>query len=104
MRVEDLVGGDVEVYRAVAELDGEQLATPAGPRHTCRTSPHLQDIARSAGLSQEEAGQAVHRLSHTEPKILHAVAGTSGSDLGPSTTRPLASESALLHHCSRRDR
>jgi hypothetical protein len=98
MRVGDLVGGDVEVYRAVAELEGGQLATPAGPRHTCRTLPV------SAGLSQEEAGQAVHRLSHTEPKILHAVAGTSGSDLGPSTTRPLASESAVLHHCSRRDR
>jgi hypothetical protein len=82
MRVEDLVGGDVEVYRAVAR----------------------QDIARSAGLSQEETGQAVRRLPHTEPKILHAVADTGGSDLGPSTTRPLASESAVLHHCSRHDR
>ncbi|MCW2704604.1 MAG: uncharacterized protein JWQ37_2599 [Blastococcus sp.] len=71
MRVEELAGVDAEVYRAVAESEGE------------RSSPRLQDIARSVGLSLEETREAVHRLLHTEPKILHEVPDTSGTDLGP---------------------
>jgi hypothetical protein len=71
MRAEDLSGEDASVYQAVAELEGETSA------------PHLQDIARRVGLSLEETRAAVHRLLHTEPKILHEVPDTSGTDLGP---------------------
>ena len=71
MRVEELSGEDAAVYRAVAE---EEVA--AG-------SPHLQDVARRAGLDLERTRAAVHRLLHTEPKILHEVPDTSGTDLGP---------------------
>jgi hypothetical protein len=71
MRAEDLSGDDAAVYRAVAELEGETSA------------PYLQDIARHVGLSLEETRAAVHRLLHTEPKILHEVPDTSGTDLGP---------------------
>ena len=71
MRVEDLSGDEAEVYRAVAEAE-------AGGG-----SPHLQDIARGAGLDLERTRAAVHRLLHTEPKILHEVPDTSGTDFGP---------------------
>jgi len=71
MRVEDLSGDEATVYRAVAEL--EDSATAA----------HLQDIARHAGLDLERTRSAVHRLLHTEPKILHEVPDTSGTDFGP---------------------
>jgi hypothetical protein len=71
MRVEELSGTDAQVYRAVAELEDG-----AG-------SPHLEDIARHTGLALEETRAAVHRLLHTEPKILHEVPDTSGADLGP---------------------
>lgn len=71
MRVEDLSGEDAAVYRAVAETE-----VGAG-------APHLQDIARAAGLDLERARAAVHRLLHSEPKILHEVPDTSGTDLGP---------------------
>jgi hypothetical protein len=71
MRVEDLSGDDATVYRAVAELEDDV------------TAPHLQDIARRTGLDLERARDAVHRLLHTEPKILHEVPDTSGTDLGP---------------------
>jgi hypothetical protein len=71
MRVEELTGADAEVYRAVAELED------------ARSSPRLNDIARHAGLSLEETRQAVHRLLHTEPKILHEVPDTGVTDLGP---------------------
>ena len=71
MRVEDLSGDDAEVYRAVAEAE-----VGAG-------APHLQDIARGAGLDLEQARAAVHRLLHTEPKILHEVPDTDPPDLGP---------------------
>jgi hypothetical protein len=71
MRVEELSGVDAEVYRAVAELEDE------------RSAPHLGDIARRTGRSVEETKAAVHRLLHTEPKILHEVPDTSGTDLGP---------------------
>jgi hypothetical protein len=46
-------------------------------------APHLQDIARGAGLDLERARAAIHRLLHTEPKILHEVPDTSRTDLGP---------------------
>jgi hypothetical protein len=72
MRAEDLSGADASVYRAVAELEDD------------RSAPHLQDIARRAGLSLEETRNAVHRLLHTEPKILHEVPDTDRTDLGPS--------------------
>ncbi|NYJ06711.1 hypothetical protein [Petropleomorpha daqingensis] len=71
MRVEDLSGDDATVYRAVAEVE---VGTGA---------PHLQDIARAAGLDLERARTAVHRLLHTEPKILHEVPDTGPTDLGP---------------------
>jgi hypothetical protein len=71
MRVEDLSGDDAEVYRAVAEAE-----VGAG-------APHLQDIARRAGLDLDRARTAVHRLLHSEPKILHEVPDTSPTDLGP---------------------
>jgi hypothetical protein len=71
MRVEDLSGDDATVYRAVAELEDDV------------TAPHLQDIARRTGLDLERARDAVHRLLHTEPKILHEVPDTSRTDLGP---------------------
>ncbi len=71
MRVEDLNGDDATVYRAVAELEDDASA------------PHLQDIARRTGLDLEDARAAVHRLLHTEPKVLHEVPDTSGTDLGP---------------------
>ncbi|WP_222272653.1 hypothetical protein [Modestobacter marinus] len=71
MRVEDLSGDDATVYRAVAELEDDVAA------------PHLHDIARRTGLELERARSAVHRLLHTEPKILHEVPDTSPTDLGP---------------------
>jgi hypothetical protein len=71
MRVEELSGNDATVYRAVAELE------------TDRGWPHLQDIARHTGLNLEETRDAVHRLMHTVPKILHEVPDTSPTDLGP---------------------
>jgi hypothetical protein len=71
MRVEELSGDDAAVYRAVAEVED------------ARTSPHLQDIARRAGLDLERTRAAVHRLLHTEPKILHEVPDTGPTDLGP---------------------
>jgi len=71
MRVEDLSGDDATVYRAVAGLEDDVSA------------PHLQDIARRTGLDLERTRSAVHRLLHTEPKILHEVPDTSGTDLGP---------------------
>jgi hypothetical protein len=71
MRVEELSGDDATVYRAVAELEDDV------------TAPHLQDIARRTGLDLERSRSAVHRLLHTEPKILHEVPDTSGTDLGP---------------------
>ena len=71
MRVEDLSGDEAEVYRAVAEEE------------TGGRAPYLQDIARGAGLDLERTRAAVHRLLHTEPKILHEVPDTSGTDLGP---------------------
>jgi hypothetical protein len=71
MRVEELAGVDAEVYRAVAELED------------ARSSPRLHDIARHARLSVEETRQALHRLLHSEPKILHEVPDTGRTDLGP---------------------
>ena len=71
MRVEDLSGEDAAVYRAVAEAE-----VGAG-------APHLQDIARRAGLDLDRARAAVHRLLHTEPKILHEVPDPDRTDLGP---------------------
>jgi hypothetical protein len=71
MRVEDLTGEDAAVYQAVAELEEDSGA------------PHLQDIARHTGFGLEETRAAVHRLLHTEPKILHEVPDTSRTDLGP---------------------
>jgi hypothetical protein len=70
MRVEELSGVDAAVYRGVAELEKDG------------GSPHLEDIARHTGLSVEETKAAVHRLLETEPKILHEVPDTSGTDLG----------------------
>jgi hypothetical protein len=71
MRVEELSGPLAAVYRAVAE------------REATAGAPHLQDIARETGLSLEETRAAVHKLLHTEPKILHEVPDTSRTDLGP---------------------
>jgi hypothetical protein len=71
MRVEELSGDDATVYRAVAEAEVDVGA------------PHLQDVARRAGLDLERARAAVHRLLHSEPKILHEVPDTSRTDLGP---------------------
>jgi hypothetical protein len=71
MRVEELSGKAAAVYRAVAE------------RENAVGAPHLQDIARQAGLSLEETRAAIHTLLHTEPKILHEVPDTSPTDLGP---------------------
>jgi hypothetical protein len=71
MRVEELSGTPAAVYRAVAELEVRDGL------------PHLQDIARQAGLDLEETRTAVHMLLHTEPKILHEVPDTSRTDLGP---------------------
>jgi hypothetical protein len=59
------------VYRAVAE------------REDATGAPHLQDIARQAGLSLEETRAAVHAPLHSEPKNLHEVPDTSSTDLGP---------------------
>ena len=72
MRVEDLSGEDAAVYRAVAEAE-----TGAG-------APHLQDIARVSGLDLDRVRAAVHRLLHSEPKILHEVPDSDPTDLGPS--------------------
>jgi hypothetical protein len=72
VRAEDLSGADASVYRAVAELEDDSSA------------PHLQDIARRAGLGLAETRDAVHRLLHTEPKILHEVPDSDRTDLGPS--------------------
>ena len=71
MRAEDLSGDDAAVYRAVAEVE-----VGAG-------AARLQDIARAAGMDLERTRTAVHRLLHTEPKILHEVPDTSPTDLGP---------------------
>ena len=71
MRVEDLSGEDAAVYRAVAEAE-----VGAG-------APHLQDIARGAGLDLDRARAAVHSLLPSGPKILHEVPDTSRTDLGP---------------------
>ena len=71
MRVEELSGDDATVYRAVAELEGDAAA------------PHLQDLAGRTGLDLERTRSAVHRLLHTEPKVLHEVPDTSATDLGP---------------------
>ncbi|MCU1605581.1 MAG: uncharacterized protein JWP46_2046 [Modestobacter sp.] len=71
MRVEELSGDEALVYRAVAELEDDSGA------------PHLTDIARHTGLDLEQTRASVHRLLHTEPKILHEVPDTSGTDLGP---------------------
>jgi hypothetical protein len=71
VRVEDLSGTDARVYQAVAESEDDT------------GSPHLEDIARRAGLGLEETRLAVHRLLHTEPKILHEVPDTGPTDLGP---------------------
>ena len=72
MRVEELSGDDAAVYRAVAE---EEAGAGA---------PHLQDLARRAGLDLDRARAAVHRLLHSEPKILHEVPDTGPTDLGPT--------------------
>ena len=72
MRVEDLSGDDAAVYRAVAELEGDDDA------------PHLQDVACRAGLDVEQARAAIHRLLPSEPGLLHEVPDTSGTDLGPA--------------------
>jgi hypothetical protein len=40
-------------------------------------------VAEGAGLDLESTRSAVHRLPHTEPKVLHEVPDTSGTDLGP---------------------
>jgi hypothetical protein len=74
MRVEDLSGEEAAVYRAVAEAEAD---VGVG-------APHLQDIARGAGLDLDGARAAVHRLLHTEPKILHEVPGSGPTDLGPT--------------------
>src|SRR3954454_10434017 len=71
MRVEDLSGDDAALYCAVAEAE-----LGAG-------APSVQDIARGAGLDLEQGRAAVHRLLHSEPKILHEVSDTSRRDLGP---------------------
>jgi hypothetical protein len=71
MRAADLTGEDAAVYRAVAELETDSGA------------PHLEDIARHTGFGLEETRAAVHRLLHTEPKILHEVPDTGRTDLGP---------------------
>jgi hypothetical protein len=71
MRVEELSGDEAAVYQTVAEQE-----VAAG-------GPHLQDIARAAGLDLERTRAAVHRLLHTEPKILHEVPDTGPTDLGP---------------------
>jgi hypothetical protein len=72
MRVEELSGEDAAVYRAVAEAE------------VAVGGPHLQDIARAAGLDLDRARLAVHRLLHTEPKILHEVPDSGPTDLGPT--------------------
>jgi len=71
MRVEELSGDEAAVYQAVAELEDDAVA------------PQLQDIARRTGLDLERTRAAVHRLLHTEPKVLHEVPDTSRTDLGP---------------------
>ena len=71
MRVEELSGDDAAVYRAVAEAEVDAGA------------PHLQDVARRAGLDVGRARAAVHRLLHSEPKIQHEVPDTSRTDPGP---------------------
>jgi hypothetical protein len=72
MRVEDLSGEDAAVYRAVAEAE-----VGAG-------ALYLQDIAGRAGLDLDRARAAVHRLLHSEPKILHEVPGSGPTDPGPT--------------------
>jgi hypothetical protein len=72
MRVEDLSGDDAAVYRAVAEVEVRGGAA------------HLQDIARDAGLDLDRARAAVHRLLHTQPKILHELPGADPTDPGPT--------------------
>ena len=64
MRVEDPSGDEATVYRAVAELEDDAAA-------------------RRTGLDLERTRSAVHRLLHTELKVLHEVPDTSGTDLGP---------------------
>jgi hypothetical protein len=71
MRVEELSGVDARVYQAVADLEDDAV------------SPRLGDIARRTGLDAEEVRAAVHRLLHTEPKILHEVPDPDPTDLGP---------------------
>ena len=72
MQGEDLSGEDAAVYRAVAEAEVDVGA------------PHLQEIARAAGLDLDRTRAAVHRLLHTEPKILHEVPDSGPTDLGPT--------------------
>jgi hypothetical protein len=71
MRVEELSGVDARVYQAVAESEDGA------------TSPRLGDIVRRTGLDAEEVRAAVHRLLHTEPKILHELPDPDRTDLGP---------------------
>jgi hypothetical protein len=71
-RVEDRSGGDAAAYRAVAEAE------------VGADAPHLQDIARGAGLEFDPARAAGHRLLHSEPKILHEVPDSGPTDLGPT--------------------
>ncbi|WP_346622379.1 hypothetical protein [Blastococcus montanus] len=72
MRVEELSGDDAAVYRAVAEREDQDGA------------PHLQDLARQAGLDLERTRAAVDRLQHADPKLVHEVPDTSRTDLGPT--------------------
>ena len=76
MRVEDLSGEDAAVYRAVAEAEAEAEVGVG--------APYLQDIARGAGLDLDRARAAVHRLLHSEPKILHEVPHSGPTDRGPT--------------------
>jgi len=48
------------------------------------SAPYMQDIARRAGLGLDQTRAAVHRLLHSEPKILHEVPGSDGADPGPT--------------------
>ena len=46
----------------------------------------VRRVAQRGDVGPEEArtgAAAVHRLLHTEPKVLHEVPDTSGTDLGP---------------------
>jgi hypothetical protein len=70
MRVEDPSGDAAAVYRAVAVAEAEVGVD----------APQLQDSARGAGLDLDRARAAVHRLLHTEPKILHELSGSDPTD------------------------